>query len=315
MENKIEITFFFLHRQFERSIILLQSDKKQFVIAPLLPATVTLFSIYHLIFKNLVYFNISILIFSLPLTFILTVASVYFIRDENIFERYRAYYFSRNQRKSSINYPETIDAIPIENLYRENFIKIDRLQISENIYLPQKNITSGINIFRGKDLLDEQTNSYKRSTVLNLPPRIQVIEKVDEVLLSDKQLQLIDHCFVILKRNIINQDITLKDFIKIIKYANCSSIDEVPYIKLDLHSKHIVVFLHSFYIPFIENLTNHKLSRSEAANFFRYKIKNDFRKINLGSISKTLRQVATKEQKSTYTDLLYKLTKSMQTYI
>lgn len=313
MENKIETTFFFLHRQFERSIILLQSNKKQFIITPFLPATVTFFSIYQLVCKNLIYFNFTILIFSLPLTFLLTVASVYFIQDENIFDRYRIYNFSRKQRKDSDNFNETINAIPIQSCPLDNFIKNSRLQISEEICLPQKRLTYSLKFSTGQKQLTEEHKSYKETIVLNLPPNIQVIEKVNEVLLSDKQLQLINHCLVILKRNIINQDVTLEDFIRIIKHSNSRSVNEVPFINLDLQSKYIVVFLHSFYIPFIEILTNHKLSRIEAANFFRYKIKNDFRKINLGSISKTPRQLATNVQKSIYRDLLYELTKSMQT--
>lgn len=313
MENKIETTFFFLHRQFERSITLLQSNKEQFIIAPFIPAIVTFFSISQLVNKNLVFFNLTILIFALPLTFLLAIASVYFIRDENIFDRYKAYYFSRNQRKDFDDYNETIDAIPIESFSSGNFIRNTKLQILQEIYLPQKRLTSKLKFFTGQTQFVEEPNICKKTIVLNLPPNIQSIQKVNEVLLSDKQLQLINHCFVILKRNIINQDVTLKDFTRIIKHSNSRSINELPFINLDLQSKHIVVFLHSFYIPFIEILTNHKLCRIKAAIFFRYKIKNDFRKINLGSISKTPRQLATNEQKSIYRDLLYELTKSMQT--
>ncbi|TDE01549.1 hypothetical protein [Flavobacterium sandaracinum] len=91
----IEKSFFFLHRQIQKINSLL-TKKTSYILAPLLPIIVVINSALQLYNGNFILFHLIILILGVVFSFLLTVSSIYFLKGDNIFNRY-------NREKSNSN--------------------------------------------------------------------------------------------------------------------------------------------------------------------------------------------------------------------
>lgn len=91
----IEISFFFLHRQIQK-INSLITKKTSYIFAPLLPILVVINSAFQLYNGNFILFHSIILFLGVVFSFLLTVSSIYFLKGDNIFNRY-------NREKSNSN--------------------------------------------------------------------------------------------------------------------------------------------------------------------------------------------------------------------
>lgn len=91
----IEKSFFFLHRQIQKISSLL-TKKTSYILAPLLPIIVVINSAFQLYNGNFILFHLIILILGIVFSFLLTVSSIYFLKGDNIFNRY-------NREKSNSN--------------------------------------------------------------------------------------------------------------------------------------------------------------------------------------------------------------------
>lgn len=96
MAGRIETFFFFLHRQFKKLDSVFRSKKVSLIAAPLLPFSVAILSIVQISNDTFIIFNSIILCLAVIFTFLLTVSSVYFLKGDNIFNRY-------NREKSNSN--------------------------------------------------------------------------------------------------------------------------------------------------------------------------------------------------------------------
>ena len=96
MAGRIETFFFFLHRQFERLNSVFRSKKISLITAPLLPFSVAILCVVQISNDTFVIFNSIMFCLAVIFTFLLTVSSVYFLRGDNIFNRY-------NREKSNSN--------------------------------------------------------------------------------------------------------------------------------------------------------------------------------------------------------------------
>ena len=96
MAGRIETFFFFLHRQFEKLSSLFRSKKISLIAAPLLPFSVAILCVVQISNDTFVIFNSIMFCLAVIFTFLLTVSSVYFLRGDNIFNRY-------NREKSNSN--------------------------------------------------------------------------------------------------------------------------------------------------------------------------------------------------------------------
>ena len=96
MAGRIETFFFFLHRQFEKLSSLFRSKKISLIAAPLLPFSVAILCVVQISNDTFVIFNSIMFCLAVIFTFLLIVSSVYFLRGDNIFNRY-------NREKSNSN--------------------------------------------------------------------------------------------------------------------------------------------------------------------------------------------------------------------
>lgn len=85
MKNIIEEIFFFLHGQIEKLNSTFNSRIITLVLAPLLPILVMIVSIIQLKQGVYIVINSIILFFAIVLTLLLSIASIYFYSDKNIF--------------------------------------------------------------------------------------------------------------------------------------------------------------------------------------------------------------------------------------
>ena len=96
MAGRIEAVFFFIHKQFEKLNSVFKSKKVSLIAAPLLPFSVAILCIVQISNNTFIIFNSIILCLAIIFTFLLTVSSVYFLKGDNIFNRY-------NREKSNSN--------------------------------------------------------------------------------------------------------------------------------------------------------------------------------------------------------------------
>ena len=96
MAGRIEAVFFFIHKQFEKLNSVFKSKKVSLIAAPLLPFSVAILCIVQISNNTFIIFNSIILCLAIIFTFLLTVSSTYFLRGDNIFNRY-------NREKSNSN--------------------------------------------------------------------------------------------------------------------------------------------------------------------------------------------------------------------
>lgn len=96
MAGRIEAVFFFIHKQFEKLNSVFKSKKVSLIAAPLLPFSVAILCIVQISNNTFVIFNSIILCLAIIFTFLLTVSSTYFLKGDNIFNRY-------NREKSNSN--------------------------------------------------------------------------------------------------------------------------------------------------------------------------------------------------------------------
>jgi hypothetical protein len=96
MAKIIEKIFFFLHQQIQKVNSIITSKKVPLILAPLLPILVVIVSAFQLYNGDFIPFHLIILIFGVIFSFLLTVSSIYFLKGDNIFNRY-------NREKSNSN--------------------------------------------------------------------------------------------------------------------------------------------------------------------------------------------------------------------
>ncbi|PJJ10356.1 hypothetical protein CLU83_3764 [Flavobacterium sp. 1] len=96
MAKIIEKSFFFLHRQIQKINSITTAKKFTLILVPLLPILAVIISIFQLYNGNFILFYLIILILGVIFSFILTVASISFLKNDNIFNRY-------NREKSNSN--------------------------------------------------------------------------------------------------------------------------------------------------------------------------------------------------------------------
>jgi hypothetical protein len=96
MTRIIEKFFFFLHQQIQKINSILTSKKVSLIFAPLLPILVVIISAFQLYNGDFILFHLIILILGVVFSFLLTVSSMYFLKGDNIFNRY-------NREKSNSN--------------------------------------------------------------------------------------------------------------------------------------------------------------------------------------------------------------------
>ena len=96
MAKIIEFFFFFLHQQIQKITSIITSKKASLILAPLLPILAVINSAYQLYNGNFILFHLITLILGVVFSFLLTVSSIYFLKGDNIFNRY-------NRKKSNSN--------------------------------------------------------------------------------------------------------------------------------------------------------------------------------------------------------------------
>ncbi|WP_026714772.1 hypothetical protein [Flavobacterium daejeonense] len=96
MAGRIEKVFFFIHRQFEKLNALFKSKMVSLIAAPLLPFLVAILCVVQISNNSFIIFNSIIFCLAIIFTFLLTVSSLYFLKGDNIFNRY-------NREKSNNN--------------------------------------------------------------------------------------------------------------------------------------------------------------------------------------------------------------------
>lgn len=96
MAKIIEKIFFFLHQQIQKVNSIITSKKVPLILAPLLPILVVIVSAFQLYNGDFIPFHLIILIFGVVYSFLLIVSSIYFLKGDNIFNRY-------NREKSNSN--------------------------------------------------------------------------------------------------------------------------------------------------------------------------------------------------------------------
>ncbi len=122
MAGRIERFFFFLHGQFEKLNSVFRSKKVSFIVAPLLPFSVAVLCVVQISNDTFIIFNYIILCLAAIFTFLLTVSSIYFLRGDNIFNRYNRQKSNRNlsQFKNSSRSYENISDKKLNNLINLN---------------------------------------------------------------------------------------------------------------------------------------------------------------------------------------------------
>jgi hypothetical protein len=304
MPSTIKLTFFFLHRQIEKLIVLSKSRKKQYYIAPLLPAIATIFTFYVLINNQLshnwlICIYILFFIISLIFTFLLTVSSVFFLNGKNIFEESRFYDLLKQSNASFIRNKKSLK-LPTGKIFRSKK-RLERINI-EVVFLSQKAYPSNSMLFLNENCKKINNNKSKF---------LEGVTEQESIVFNDEQLKMIEQVFlslkktVLLKKPIISDENTLEDFIITIKSLGLRR--RYPFIMLELESQYCEKFLSLFFIPFLELLTKKNFDRKDVTILFKYKKKNGFKELKEGSISKKDRQLSTEDQKLTYSNLLNKL--------
>ncbi|MDI5893905.1 hypothetical protein [Flavobacterium algoritolerans] len=96
MARIIEKIFFFLHQRIQKVDTKITSKKVSLILAPLLPILVVIHSAFQLYNGNFILFYLILLILGIIYSFLLTVSSTYFLKGDNIFNRY-------NREKSNSN--------------------------------------------------------------------------------------------------------------------------------------------------------------------------------------------------------------------
>jgi len=96
MARLIEIFFFFLHQQIQKINSIITSKKVSLILAPLVCILVVISSAFQLYNGNFILFHLILLILGVIYSFLLTVSSTYFLKGDNIFNRY-------NREKSNSN--------------------------------------------------------------------------------------------------------------------------------------------------------------------------------------------------------------------
>lgn len=96
MARIIEKVFFFLHQQIQKVNSKITSKKVSHIFAPLLPILVVIISAFQLYNGDFILFYLILLIFGVIFSFLLTVSAIYFLKGDNIFNRY-------NREKSNSN--------------------------------------------------------------------------------------------------------------------------------------------------------------------------------------------------------------------
>ena len=96
MARIIEKIFFFLHQQVQKVNAKIASKKVSLILAPVLPISVVILSTFQLYNGNFILFHLILLILGVVFFFFFTVSSMYFLKGDNIFNRY-------NREKSNSN--------------------------------------------------------------------------------------------------------------------------------------------------------------------------------------------------------------------
>lgn len=325
MINKIEKSFFFFNSKIERIDAIIKSDKKQYILAPLLPITSLGVAIYQLIYgywnnNYWVFFISVILITSLLFTYLISVASVYFLQNKNIFDKYRSHTFSKrikveivpNEDSLVVSLPQKVQKT--EKVYKVLFNKeqyaFEKLRL--HIWLrgfkvgiiPNENyfVISLINQFYLKKLVERHKNLVANDIeTTSLSEEKQYTETVKEVFFSELQLKVIRHIYSSLRGEILDDDVTLEDLVRAFK---TTKFEGEPFLLLRLNSKHCGFFLNTFFIPIVESLTGTKPDLIDITNIFKFKIGNGFKPVNYGSITRSKIKESAREQRRVYKDLL-----------
>ncbi|UMB59980.1 hypothetical protein MHL31_12960 [Lutibacter sp. A80] len=319
MTNTIEKIFSILHGQNQKVIDIVNSKKIRYALAPLLPVLSMILSIQNISNNHFVFFNILILIESIRFTFLITTTSFYFLSDISIFEKLR---LANSSKESKVNFFQNEESLTLPSLkfFRsKNRIKRNREKRINNIEvisLPQSAYPSRLMLFLNEN--NKESKSIKDFKNVIIEEKILTEKKVPEIVFTDKQLKLIEQAFFGLKRSIISKkpiisdDNTLEDFITAMKF---SELKESQQIMLELKSKHCVVFLRNFFIPFVKMLTKNELNLKQASKRIKFKIGNRYKPVKLGSIYRKDRQLSTEDQRSTYKRIIDETEKSLVTNI
>lgn len=148
MNITIKSSFYFLHRKIEKLESLLTSKKLQYFLAPLIPLTVIIASIYQLLKGNFIFLNIITLLLGSTMLFMLSVASYYFLKNDSIFQHYR-------REKSNMN------------LKRNRTIQLNTdNQIKESLEIHKELISDYYNKFRKIELFNDDVLLQDFKTLL-----------------------------------------------------------------------------------------------------------------------------------------------------
>lgn len=120
MAKIIEIFFFFLHQQIQKIASIISSKKISLILAPLLPILVVILSVFQLYNGNLVLFHSILLIFGVVFSFLLTVSSIYFLKGDNIFNRYNREKSNRNLSQNTSKLSNNISDKKVADLIEAN---------------------------------------------------------------------------------------------------------------------------------------------------------------------------------------------------
>ncbi|MDM1678748.1 hypothetical protein HX069_06210 [Myroides odoratimimus] len=190
-------------------------------------------------------------------------------------------------------------------------------------------LSAAINFYKGQNIFlishlsliyKESFKSFKNSKeyLLTLPSK-KTITIYNTTPCKKKQEQKKDNVFVFstthetliketlheLKKEIINDDITIQDFKKVIGSCISKKTDNPnSFIKLELQSQHCAMFLEAFFIPFVELFTLHKTNLKESCRYFQYATLENYCTIKYDSISKKSRKLITNAHKETYAKIL-----------
>lgn len=168
-------------------------------------------------------------------------------------------------------------------------------------------------IFR-LSLKNYQTNNeslslfFTRNSIeIKLQTKIKIENKqdVEELIFSEKQIELMTVALSCLKREIISDDTSLNDFINVIKYAASrkKNLNE-SIIKLQIPSDNCAYFLQSFFIPFVKLITTKRPTLLSTHKYFLFSISDEYRTLNYDSITKNSRKNSTNAQRNTYNQIL-----------
>lgn len=189
-------------------------------------------------------------------------------------------------------------------------------------------LTAVINFHKGQNIFlishlnliyRQSFKSFQNSTEYLLTLPVEKIITINTAPIEKEKKQNKDNAFTFstrhdtvinetlyqLKKEVINDDITVEDFKRAITYCINKEVDNAePFIKLELQSQHCAMFLESFFIPFVQLFTLHKTTLKDSCRYFQFATAENYSAINYDSINKKGRKLITNAHKETYAKIL-----------